>query len=370
MEKISTTPLTHSNSNNFTGISSTNTMTTSASTTSAPQMLSSNVLNLQFDGLSTTTTKKVESSVRAVPLRANFKKSNTCGSLFAKCKCNNHPHHYTTVIPLITQIDCDKQRPKLDRNNRKTQSFSHPDTPVIFTEENRYPANQPNGELIFNRAVRNSQETIIKSGNHKVEIKHSKRASSPNLLVHTNGIDIHPEFKVQVTPKSPIALSATTPPADQDISLSATNSIRRAFLKKSSKSFPFPQQRSSSFRSFDSIGDRTLSSSSYSVDETSEEIELSGKLQSDLLVSEQNNKNNSTTTVAEIHCTENGISENNTIVTNSPLKTQSNGKEFSDEKFLQVKKLKRKTNCTGTRISHYLRSNSINFFIYRFLLTS
>lgn len=337
MEKISTTPLAHGSSNNFAGISSTNTTT------------ASNVLNLQLDGLSTAL-KRNDCSVRAVPSRANFKKSNTCGSLFAKCKCNNHVHHHTTVIPLITEIDCDRENTKLERNSRKTQSFSHPDTPVIFTEENRYPVNC--GE--FCNRLRTSQETIITTttGRQKVEIKHSKRASSPNLYANSSSnsaIDIHPEFQVQVTPKSPIPVTSA-PPADPDIaSSSSPRSIRRPFLKKASKSFPFPQQRSSSFRSFDSVGDRTRSSSSYSVDETSEEIELSGKLQSELLVSETKNSSSSTTTttVADIHCSENHHyldNSNNGVIDGSELRVsggslknkKSNEKPITDEKFLQV----------------------------------
>jgi hypothetical protein len=312
MEKISTTPLAHGNNNNFVGISSTNTATAAS-------------LNLQFDGLP----KRSESSVRAAPSRANFRKSNTCGSLFAKCKCNNHVHHHTTVIPLITETDCD--RSKLERNSRKTQSFSHPDTPVIFTEENRYPANGGGGDILGR--LRTSQETIITTaGRQKVEIKHSKRASSPNLFINSNGIDIHPEFQVQVTSKNPTAAAAASPPDNSEISSSSPRSARRPLLKKASKSFPFPQ-RSSSFRSFDSIGDRTRSSSSYSVDETSEEIELSGKLQSDLLVSAT-----TTTTVVDIHCSEHHQVNNgsSSVTDTSPTKFQSNEKPITDEKFLQV----------------------------------
>lgn len=312
MEKISTTPLAHSNNNNLAGISTTNTMIRGEITTAETKLLAKHVL------------KKIESSVdvqRPVPLRSNFKKSNTCGSFFAKCKCNNHPHHHQTVIPLITHTDCDKQfrGGKLERNSRKTQSFSHPDTPIIFTEENRYPATLA-GDLITNRP-RTSLETIIKTGNQKIEIKHSKRASSPELLCNGNGIDIHPEFQVQVTPKSP---------TNQEV-LQENALPRRPFFKKSSKSFPFPYQRSSSFRS---LGDRSFSSS-YSVDETSEEIELSGKV-SDLLVNEKISSSSIPTTTnivaVEIHCSENHISNGHTIENNlksiSSVKGQSNEKDF------------------------------------------
>lgn len=249
MEKISSTPLAHNNNKKLTEISPTNTTR-------------SNMLNLEFDSMP----KLSKSSVAAdVPLRANFKKSNTCGSLFAKCNCSRHS---TTIIPLITHTDCDKEiRPKLDRHSKKNQSFSHPDTPVVFTEENRYPEGQ--GRL------RTSQETIFKNqDDQKVEVKHSKRSSSPNIgdLSLTN-VEIHPEFKVQVIPKSPTFQDSPK---------------RRPVLKKGSKSFPSATR--SPFRSFDSEG---TFSSSYSVDET-EETELSEKLS-------LTNLDSPTTTVVEVH---------------------------------------------------------------------
>ena len=262
MEKISSTPLAHNNDKKLTEISPTN--------TTRP-----NMLNLDFDSM-----PKLSKSLVAteVPLRANFKKSNTCGSLFANCKCS---HHSQTIIPLITHTDCDKElRPKLDRHNKKNQSFSHPDTPVVFTEENRYPDCQIR--------LRTSQETIFKNhGNHKVEVKHSKRSSSPNIgeFILTN-VDIHPEFKVQVIPKSPTFQD--TP-------------IRRPVLKKGSKSFPSACRSPFSYRSFDS--DRTFSSS-YSVDEESEETELSEKI-SDIsltvdLEASSSPSTSPTTTIVEI----------------------------------------------------------------------
>lgn len=222
------------------------------------------MLNLEFDSMP----KLTKSSVVAdVPLRANFKKSNTCGSLFAKCSCS---HHSQTIIPLITHTDCDKEfRPKLDRHSKKNQSFSHPDTPVVFTEENRYPDGQ--GRL------RTSQETIFKNqDDQKVEVKHSKRSSSPNIGESTlTNVEIHPEFKVQVIPKSPTFQDAPK---------------RRPVLTKGSKSFPSATRSPFGYRSFDS--DRTFSSS-YSVDE-SEETELSEKLS-------VTNLGSPTTTVVEVH---------------------------------------------------------------------
>lgn len=309
MEKISTTPLAVGNNNNKLNEISSNTNTKA-----------NNVLNLDFDGMP----KLNESSVRPVPLRANFKKSNTCGSLFAKCNCDHHRHHHDTVIPLIAETPCDKlERIKIERNRRKTQSFSHPDTPIIFTEENRYPATTTAD--LLNR-LRATQESVVRSGNRKLEIKHSKRSSSPNLLgEYSTVVDIHPEFKVQVAPLSPQKQLTPT----------------RPILKKSSRSFP--TQRSSSFRSFDSIGERTLSSPSYSVDETSEEIELSSKISNSLLINDLNSNAKitpssaaditRTTTVAEIHITAGESLECKTNGVKAPL---SPSKDVTDEKFLQV----------------------------------
>lgn len=351
MEKISTTPMPVGNNNNnkLSGISS-NTNTKE-----------SNVLNLEF-GMP----KLSESSttVRAVSLRANFKKSNTCGSLFAKCKCDStHPHlHHTSIIPLVSETNCDQlERLKIERNRRKTQSFSHPDTPIIFTEENRYPATTT-ADLLNRLRSTHTHESIVRSGNQKIEIKHSKRSSSPNLIGEYsshNIVDIHPEFKVQIALKSPNKNKSEILPQTTTV---------RPILKKSSRSFPFTtsaasgQQHSSSVRSFDSFGERSLSSSSYSVDETSEEIELSGKVSDSLVINDldANAKStptsptrvtNTTTVAAEIHNIASGEvgdeeeedivadGENPECKTNGvkvPPLSPSISKDFSDEKFLQV----------------------------------
>ena len=262
------------------------------------------ILNLEFDSMP----KLAESSVRVnVPARANFKKSNTCGSLYAKCKCSHHSH-----IPLITETGCDKERPKLDRHNKKNQSFSHPDTPVIFTEENRYPVH---ASIDSPNRLRASHETIFKNGNKKVEIKHSKRSSSPNIGEYTlSKVEIHPEFEVQVLPKS--------------LTLQETSPRRRPVLKKGSKSFPSATR--SVFRSFDSIGDRTFSSS-YSVDEESEESELSEKV-SDLLVTDldasSTSLSSSATTVVDVH---------QQSTEEKPISSPKKLEVHTAEKFFQVK---------------------------------
>lgn len=268
MEKISaaSTSLAHNNNKKLTEISLTNTT-------------ASNMLNMEFDSKP----KLAQSSVRVnVPARANFRKSNTCGSLYAKCNCS---HHSQTIIPLITATDCDKVRPKLDRHSSKNQSFSHPDTPVIFTEKNRYPVSTTCD--LHHRPNRTSQESIFKNGNHSVEIKHSKRSSSPNIgFSSLSNVEIHPEFNVNVQ----VIPEASAPPETQP--------RRKPILKKGSKSFPSATR---SFR-FDSGGDRAFSS--YSVDEESEEIELSEQV-SGLIVTDLDASSTSltggATTVAEVY---------------------------------------------------------------------
>lgn len=215
---------------------------------------------LEVDGVP----KIAESSVRInVPARANFKKSNTCGSLFAQCKCTQHSH---IIIPRITTTACEREKVQKCDRQRRSQSFSHPDTPVVFTEQNRYPK-------------LSSHSILSENGKQKVEIKYSNHSTSPNTDDNSLAtLNIHPEFKVQVIPKT----SAQTIPR------------RRPVLKKGSKSFPSATR--SPFRSFDSIGDRTFSSS-YSVDEEGEEVESA----SESITNLNGITKSSTTVVAEIN---------------------------------------------------------------------
>lgn len=248
-----------------------------------------------------------ESSVHDVPARRNFKKSNTCGSLFAKCNCNEHSQ---LIIPLIRETDCDKARPKLDRHSRKTQSFSHPDTPVIFTEKNRYPVN-----FDLPNRLRTPHEAVFNNGNHNIEIKHSKRASSPNLreFYSTENVEIHPEFKVQVFPKTSIQ-HETTPK-------------RKPILKKASKSFP------SATRSFKFDSERGFSS--FSVDEENEDSELGEKV-SGLLITDLDSSSTSlsspSTTVVEVY-----QSKADEQTSKSPTNHKT-PEQITAEKFFQVRR--------------------------------
>lgn len=322
MEKISLTPLAHNNKK-LTEISSTTTTTTT--------MIESIKLGLELENMP----KLVDNSVRAnVSLRANFKKSNTCGSLFANCNCSEHPQ---AIIPLITETDCDKERPKLERHSKKNQSFSHPDTPVIFTEENRYPIVT---SLDSPSRLRSSchHDTVIHNGNRKVEIKHSKRSSSPNIGDYSQlNVDIHPEFKVQVTPKSPPIPKITPIPKSPTLPEKSTIRVRPT-LKKGSKSFP-SATCSPSYRAFEPIGVRIFSSS-YSVDE-SEEVELSDKI-SDLLVTDLDassaSLSNTTSTVIEIHRQNSDKSSTNdseSFEKNSPVSQKKDITESAEKFFLE-----------------------------------
>lgn len=104
--------------------------------------------------------------------KANFKKSHTCGSLFAKCKCNDT-----------------KQRVHL------LHSYSHPDTPFIFTPENKLDASQ--------RRINKSEEQIVFTNNGKLEITKPKRSSSPNIGNYSYlDVAVHPEIMLKVSNKN------------------------------------------------------------------------------------------------------------------------------------------------------------------------
>lgn len=173
-------------------------------------------------------------SVRSgIASRTNFKKSNTCGSLYAKCSCSvDSP----SVAPLITDTDLDSSDKDKNRKSHrhprlKNQSFSHPDTSIVFTEENRYPlaAQEPTTPQL--------RPETLNTKNGLVEIKSSKRASSPNLRgnYELKEVAVHPELQVKIGPKTDDPFKEKTRPV----------------LKKSSKSFP-PNSLSSQV-SFDSV---------------------------------------------------------------------------------------------------------------------
>lgn len=118
-----------------------------------------------------------------------FKKSHTCGSLFAKCKCNET-----------------KQRVQL------LHSYSHPDTPFIFTPENKLDS------LQFRT---NKSEEQIVTNDGKLEITKPKRSSSPNIGCYSYlDVAVHPEIMLKVTNKNlDISLNKTDIKANKKKSL-------------------------------------------------------------------------------------------------------------------------------------------------------
>lgn len=229
MEKISATSATTLGEHNLVEIKSTNNNNTST-------MKISTESELGFHEQ-----PKPVGSVRAsVPSRANFKKSNTCGSLFAKCGCDGSS--FAPISAAVGEI-IDRQRPKLQRQTSKLKnlSFSHPDTTIVFTEENRYPVESPN-------RLRPPICSTINTKNGTVEVKH--RSSSPNLGNFTE-VHVHPDIQVKVTTRSE----------------SDDPRRPRPLLKKSSQSFPaLPTQTTS----FDDPGNAQSFSKSLSVEEESE----------------------------------------------------------------------------------------------------
>lgn len=230
-----------------------------------------------------------QSSNSSGGLRAWFRKSNTCGSLYVKCSCSNevsssgspvsgpgdgtargigssrHSQHHQTRPISTSEKDF--------RKIKVLQAFSHPDTTTVFTDANKYANNvgeSPTRALI----------TSAQSGDFEIlHSTHSKRLSTPNFS--TDCAAFHPEFVLQkVSPKSNgLSQEGKTP------SISIPSS-RRAILKKSSKSYP---GLSPSRSSVDSIG-RSLvhnHSASSSVDEVTEEEELGARRSSEELASSQ-----------------------------------------------------------------------------------
>ncbi len=91
------------------------------------------------------TTTVVQSSLTS---RQNFKKSHNCVSLFAKCNCKD------------------------DRRNKKVlQSYVHPDTAFVFTDENK------------NATISRERKYTVK--NRSAQLQRSKRLSTPNFGNYT-----------------------------------------------------------------------------------------------------------------------------------------------------------------------------------------
>lgn len=96
----------------------------------------------------------------------NAKQNHTCGSLFAKCNCNKSPPVAST--------------PPKSAERRRTlfQSYSHPDTAFVFTDENKNPS-------------RDRQMRITKAQSTPIR---TKRLSTPCIGNYTVlDVAVHPE---------------------------------------------------------------------------------------------------------------------------------------------------------------------------------
>ncbi|XP_061390581.1 serine-rich adhesin for platelets-like, partial [Musca vetustissima] len=88
----------------------------------------------------------------------------------------------------------------VQKSKKLFQSYSHPDTDFIFTDENKHPSRESLQHLLSPQ--QQSQETVITSRGGRVEIKQPKRSSSPNIG-HFQVLDVavHPDILVKISPK-------------------------------------------------------------------------------------------------------------------------------------------------------------------------
>ncbi|XP_053957663.1 cGMP-dependent protein kinase, isozyme 1 [Anastrepha ludens] len=104
----------------------------------------------------------------------------------------------TAISPTVTR-----------KNERKAkrffQSYSHPDTDYIFTDENK----KPSRESLIQIHVQHQQEPVIKTRDGKLEFKQPKRSSSPNIgQFQVLDVAVHPDILVKISPKhSPVPVT-------------------------------------------------------------------------------------------------------------------------------------------------------------------
>ncbi|XP_065357479.1 cGMP-dependent protein kinase, isozyme 1 [Calliphora vicina] len=91
------------------------------------------------------------------------------------------------------------------------QSYSHPDTDFIFTDENKHPSRE--SLSLLQTPLLQSQDTVITARGGKVEIKQPKRSSSPNIgQFQVLDVAVHPDILVKISPKhSPLCDNRRTP---------------------------------------------------------------------------------------------------------------------------------------------------------------
>lgn len=218
--------------------------------------------------------KSVHSQSALKTKQSWFRKSNTCGSLYAKCACSNgvsgvgqasagagsptgnhegKVHRHSHARPISTSE-------KDFRKIRVLQAFVHPDTTTVFTHENRYPGSDS--------PTRASLITSAQAGEFQIlHSTHSKRQSTPNCGAAAGyAAAFHPEFVL--TKAAPKKQSANGHQDSRSPSISIP-SPRKVPLKKSSRSYPGLSPSDSSVESIiRAFGQRSTSSS---VDEVTEE---------------------------------------------------------------------------------------------------
>lgn len=202
-------------------------------------------------------------------LRANFKKSNTCGSLYVRCGCSEQNSLDTTPSGANGNSNSSpsSKQPGLAVNNSQQppprrikllHTYSHPDTTTVFTDENRYADKIENTSRLRDKII------STKSGNFEI----SKRMSTPNIGNYTVlDVAIHPEIVLKLAQKHP------------NLSQISTSRPFRPILKKSSKSFPGLASRNSDY-TYDSIINQTFSSPNSFEEET--EIEVDAQITEEL----------------------------------------------------------------------------------------
>lgn len=92
----------------------------------------------------------------------------------------------------------------IQKSKKLFQTYSHPDTDFVFTDENKHPSRESLQHLLSPQ--QQSQDTVITARGGRVEIKQPKRSSSPNIgQYHILDVAVHPDILVKISPKhSPI----------------------------------------------------------------------------------------------------------------------------------------------------------------------
>lgn len=116
------------------------------------------------------------------PARAKFRKSHTCGSLYANCACS----------PPLTNL--------AEQKRTLLHTYSHPDTPFIFTSENRKPRPESPTENGSGCSTiqKNNKKNFFSTKDGRITISYPKRLSSPNIGNYAL-LDIHPEIVLKVS---------------------------------------------------------------------------------------------------------------------------------------------------------------------------